>query len=85
VPFLSKNSRKGPFPADVLLVNGPGTCFVLCAAVYLNKVRMPIVLLAYSDGPITVSGTWIAQTDIRGIIRSGGLTVSVGQVSATPC
>lgn len=35
VPFFASPST--PF-ADVLLLNGPGTCFVLCLAVYLNKV-----------------------------------------------
>lgn len=25
--------------SDVLLLNGPGTCFVLCIAVYINRVR----------------------------------------------
>ncbi|KDQ57505.1 glycosyltransferase family 1 protein [Jaapia argillacea MUCL 33604] len=36
VPFLSRSSH-GPIFADVLILNGPGTCFVLCLAVYLNK------------------------------------------------
>jgi hypothetical protein len=26
--------------ADVLILNGPGTCFILCVAVYINKVRV---------------------------------------------
>ena len=26
--------------ADVLILNGPGTCFILCVAVYINKVRI---------------------------------------------
>lgn len=29
---------KKPAFADLLLLNGPGTCFVLCLAVYMNKV-----------------------------------------------
>jgi len=34
-PLLSPGD---PCPfADVLILNGPGTCFVLCAAVYVNK------------------------------------------------
>ncbi|KAI0675214.1 oligosaccharide biosynthesis protein Alg14-like protein, partial [Trametes maxima] len=28
----------GPPTAEVLLLNGPGTCFVLCIAAYLNRV-----------------------------------------------
>lgn len=34
-PMLSPGDSR-PF-ADVLILNGPGTCFVLCAAVYVNK------------------------------------------------
>jgi len=34
-PLLSPGNVL-PF-ADVLILNGPGTCFVLCAAVYVNK------------------------------------------------
>jgi beta-1,4-N-acetylglucosaminyltransferase len=36
-PLLSPGDPR-PF-ADVLILNGPGTCFVLCGAIYLNKVR----------------------------------------------
>ncbi|KAF9033290.1 glycosyltransferase family 1 protein [Hymenopellis radicata] len=35
-PIFVRSSSKGPF-ADVLLLNGPGTCLILCLAVYLNK------------------------------------------------
>ncbi|KAJ7287472.1 glycosyltransferase family 1 protein [Mycena rebaudengoi] len=35
-PILFPNSTRASF-ADVLILNGPGTCFVLCIAVYLNK------------------------------------------------
>ena len=30
--------------ADVLILNGPGTCFVLCVAVYINRVRIDYFL-----------------------------------------
>ncbi|KAJ7462370.1 glycosyltransferase family 1 protein [Mycena galericulata] len=33
---LTRILRRSSF-ADVLILNGPGTCFVLCVAVYLNK------------------------------------------------
>lgn len=37
VMVLPRKSRgRSPF-ADVLLLNGPGTCFMLCIAVYVNK------------------------------------------------
>lgn len=35
VSFISKSSF-----ADVLLLNGPGTCFILCIAVYILKVSI---------------------------------------------
>jgi beta-1,4-N-acetylglucosaminyltransferase len=34
LPFFS--GRRKTF-ADVLILNGPGTCFILCVAVYINK------------------------------------------------
>jgi beta-1,4-N-acetylglucosaminyltransferase len=36
-PLLSPGGSR-PF-SDILILNGPGTCFVLCAAVYVNRVR----------------------------------------------
>lgn len=30
--------------SEVLLLNGPGTCFVLCIAVYVNRVRKFLIL-----------------------------------------
>jgi hypothetical protein len=41
-PLLSllKVRSAGPPPPEALLLNGPGTCFVLCIAVYFNKVCM---------------------------------------------
>lgn len=36
-PILSSKNIWSPF-ADVLVVNGPGTCFILCVAVYVSKV-----------------------------------------------
>ena len=35
LPFLSCRYRNF---ADILILNGPGTCFILCIAVYINKV-----------------------------------------------
>lgn len=39
VAHLSLPFRNRPPFADVLILNGPGTCFTLCIAVYVNKVR----------------------------------------------
>lgn len=36
-PLISSGPGISSF-ADVLILNGPGTCFVLCIAVYLNRV-----------------------------------------------
>lgn len=55
VPLISLKVRR-PF-ADILVVNGPGTCFVLCAAVYVNKVCHylgpvePTMLIVRSSAP----------------------------------
>ncbi|TFK44753.1 glycosyltransferase family 1 protein [Crucibulum laeve] len=35
-PILYSNESNSDF-ADLLILNGPGTCFVLCLAVYINK------------------------------------------------
>jgi hypothetical protein len=34
-----KNGARPTF-ADVLLLNGPGTCLMLCIAVYVNRVSL---------------------------------------------
>ena len=38
-PNLCYQESRSGF-ADVLILNGPGTCFILCVAVYINKVRV---------------------------------------------
>lgn len=38
IPLPFRNCRSF---ADILILNGPGTCFVLCIAVYVNKVSIP--------------------------------------------
>lgn len=43
-PLVSK--RVAP---DVLLLNGPGTCFVLCIATYVNRVRRLVISLSSSQ------------------------------------
>ncbi|KAK7468594.1 UDP-N-acetylglucosamine transferase subunit [Stygiomarasmius scandens] len=45
-PLLSSNFKF----ADVLLLNGPGTCFVLCVAVYINKIfGLPCPIMLYVE------------------------------------
>ncbi|KIK09085.1 glycosyltransferase family 1 protein [Laccaria amethystina LaAM-08-1] len=42
--------------ADVLILNGPGTCFILCVAVYINKflgLPAPVVIYVESFARIT--------------------------------
>ncbi|KAF8161138.1 glycosyltransferase family 1 protein [Crassisporium funariophilum] len=44
------NSEQQSF-ADVLIINGPGTCFVLCVATYINKfcgLQTPVVIYVES-------------------------------------
>jgi beta-1,4-N-acetylglucosaminyltransferase len=36
-PLLKKGAFRQPF-ADLLILNGPGTCVILCAVVLLNRV-----------------------------------------------
>lgn len=40
VTFPSLNPKSLPF-SEVLIMNGPGTCVILCMAVYINKVCVP--------------------------------------------
>jgi len=58
-PLLSPGDPR-PF-ADVLILNGPGTCFVLCAAVYVNKFFW----------------TAIVQTDLCRILCARSITQSL--------
>lgn len=37
---------------DVLILNGPGTCFSMCAAVYLNRVSLPLPDAPLSSAPV---------------------------------
>ena len=43
VTFPSFNPQSQPF-SEVLIMNGPGTCVILCMAVYVNKVCVPLSL-----------------------------------------
>ncbi|TFK75365.1 oligosaccharide biosynthesis protein Alg14 like protein [Pluteus cervinus] len=48
-PFLNGGFNSRPF-ADALILNGPGTCFVLCAIIYLNKfIGLPAPELIYIE------------------------------------
>ncbi|KII92585.1 glycosyltransferase family 1 protein [Plicaturopsis crispa FD-325 SS-3] len=48
-PLMSPQSWRSPF-VDVLILNGPGTCFVLCAAVFVNRVLgLPSPKLIYIE------------------------------------
>ena len=49
----------GPFPAEALILNGPGTCFVLTTAVYVNKVgslAQKCSRTVVADGPLKFVG-----------------------------
>ncbi|EGN99879.1 glycosyltransferase family 1 protein [Serpula lacrymans var. lacrymans S7.3] len=48
-PLLRTERFRRPF-ADVLILNGPGTCVILCAAVFLNKfLGLPAPKLIYIE------------------------------------
>ncbi|KAK0486092.1 glycosyltransferase family 1 protein [Armillaria novae-zelandiae] len=48
-PLLSSSSASQPF-ADVLILNGPGTCLSLCIAIYVNKfIGLPVPKLIYVE------------------------------------
>jgi beta-1,4-N-acetylglucosaminyltransferase len=48
VPMFSGGYSRGL--GDILLVNGPGTCFVLCGAAYINKfLGLPAPKLIYVE------------------------------------
>ncbi|KZT72074.1 glycosyltransferase family 1 protein, partial [Daedalea quercina L-15889] len=65
--------------ADVLLLNGPGTCFVLCLAVYLNRILgLPSPRLVYVESfarvrSLSLSGKLLRPFVDRFIVQWPGL------------
>jgi len=61
--------------ADILLLNGPGTCFVLCITVYLNKffgLQTPLVIYVESFARVkslSLSGKLIRPLADRFILQ----------------
>ena len=77
---------------DVLIVNGPGTCFTVCAAVFLNRVSLPhfaryILRSSISTDLRTflVSGFTFSKGDIRRIFRPSQIPLTFWQASPTIC
>jgi len=68
---LAKNHRW----ADILILNGPGTCFVLCITVYLNKffgLQTPLVIYVESFARVkslSLSGKLIQPLADRFILQ----------------
>ena len=56
--------------ADVLIVNGPGTCFVLCLAVYINKVDLIHERINFELTILTVLWFTSTQADLCRVIRT---------------
>ena len=52
---------KKPAFADLLLLNGPGTCFVLCVAVYMNKVASFFPQYDIGLYVLSQSSFWVSQ------------------------
>lgn len=56
--------RGRPF-ADVLLLNGPGTCVVLCLAVYLTKASIsPLTVVMGTEAAPVVPWVACSQSDL---------------------
>ncbi|EAU91792.2 UDP-N-acetylglucosamine transferase subunit ALG14 [Coprinopsis cinerea okayama7 len=64
-PFFHK---KCPFP-EVLIMNGPGTCFILCVAVYWNKLLgLPAPTTIYVESFTRVKGLSLTGKLIRPMV-----------------
>ena len=82
-PLLKKDSSRTPF-ADLLILNGPGTCVTLCAAVMVNKVSsilytsseyLSMLVTVTHSGPATRLAT--SENDIRRIICTRTVSLSL--------
>lgn len=77
---LASSHRKGQF-ADVLVLNGPGTCLTLCLAVYLNKVSfMDKIKINYQGVVVFRSG--IAQNGVYRVICPGADSITVWKATS---
>jgi len=64
-PILFRGAARLPF-ADILILNGPGTCFVLCAAIYVNKfLGLPAPKLLYVESFARVQSLSLSGTLLR--------------------
>ena len=77
---------------DVLILNGPGTCFSICAAVYFNRVSLPLSPRYIPDLTIStdlrtslVYGFTFSKDDIYRILRPCPIPLSFWQASPTIC
>lgn len=77
---------------DVLILNGPGTCFSICAAVYFNRVSLPVFHRYTLDLDVgidlrtfLVSGFTFSKGDICRIFRPGPISLSFREASPTIC
>ncbi|PFH51527.1 glycosyltransferase family 1 protein [Amanita thiersii Skay4041] len=67
-PALSKGSKTSVF-SDVLLLNGPGTCFILCLAVYLNKfLGLPAPKIIYVESFARVQSLSLSGKLLRPLV-----------------
>ncbi|KIM75486.1 glycosyltransferase family 1 protein [Piloderma croceum F 1598] len=66
-PLLSRGNFR-PF-ADVLILNGPGTCLVLCAAVYVNRFfGLPSPRLVYIESFARVKSLSLSGRLLRPLV-----------------
>ena len=77
---------------DVLILNGPGTCFSICTAVYFNRVSLLLshrYILGSGVGTdirtFLVSEFTFSKGGIRRIFRPGPIPLSFWKASPTIC
>ncbi|KAL0577549.1 UDP-N-acetylglucosamine transferase subunit [Marasmius crinis-equi] len=69
---ISKSTPGSKGFADVLIVNGPGTCFILCLAVLVNKILgLPAPRIIYIESFARVKSLSISGKLLRYIADSG--------------
>ncbi|KAH7909323.1 glycosyltransferase family 1 protein [Hygrophoropsis aurantiaca] len=73
-PLFAKSGFRRPF-ADVLILNGPGTCVILCVAVLLNKfIGLPSPRIIYVESfarvrSLSLSGRLLCRIVDRFIVQ----------------
>ncbi|KAF9227396.1 oligosaccharide biosynthesis protein Alg14 like protein [Gyrodon lividus] len=89
-PLLGKGTFGTPF-VDLLILNGPGTCVTLCAAVMLNKlIGLPSPKMVYVESfarvrSLSLSGRILCYMVDRFIVQWPGLLSANGREECYGC